>query len=220
MSLYQLNKLRKEYGGREVLNISDLGIEKGKIYSLLGANGTGKSTLLNLLAFLDTPSSGEIYFDSRRVEFGQKKNEQLRRKVILLDQNPVLFSTTVFKNLEFGLKVRKVDKLERRDRIERALDTVGMQSFIHAPAACLSGGESQRVALARVLVLQPEVLLCDEPTSNVDKVNQAIIVDLLRELNSKQNISIIFSTHDHGIASSLAHRTIELEQGKILLTHT
>jgi len=212
MSLYTINRLRKTFGGRDVLNIPELTIEKGKIYALLGANGTGKTTLLNLLAFLDTPSDGEILFDSDKVNYAEKELKKLRRKVIMLDQQPILFSTSVFKNLEFGLKIRKVNKAERRRCIEEALDTVGMTEFINAQAIHLSGGESQRVALARVLVLQPEVLLCDEPTSNVDRANQSIIIDLLRELNSRKKLSIIFSTHDHNLALTLAHQTINLDQ--------
>ena len=212
MSLYQLRGVKKFFDSREALNIPELSLEKGKIYALLGANGTGKTTLLNLLAFLDTPSEGEIFFDSGRVSYSQKELKNLRRQVSMLDQHPILFSTSVFKNIEYGLKIRKFKKAERKRRVQEALDIVGMTEFMDSSAVNLSGGETQRVALARVLVLEPKVLLCDEPTSSVDRANQSIIVDLLRKLNSRA-MSIIFSTHDHNLASTLAHKTIDLDHG-------
>ncbi|HDL08798.1 MAG TPA: ATP-binding cassette domain-containing protein [Desulfobacteraceae bacterium] len=216
MSLYAINALKKRYETRVVLDIPQLSIEEGSIYALLGANGAGKTTLLNLLAFMDVPTSGEIYFRSSLVRFIEKELRVLRRQVVMVDQHPILFTKSVFKNLEFGLKIRGIAKSERAYRIEEALDLVGMRQFMDTPAVNLSGGESQRVALARVLALKPSVLLCDEPTSNVDAVNQTIIIDLLKQLNKTKRMSIIFTSHNSNLASNLAHHTIQLDQGQLI----
>ena len=215
MSLYEINELKRVYGTRTVLDIPHLTIEEHKIHALLGANGAGKTTLLNLLAFLDTPTSGTISFRSHQVQFAEKNLRALRRQAIMVDQQPLLFTTSVFKNLEFGLEIRSIPKSERRRGIETALDLVGMRHFINSPAHNLSGGETKRVALARALVLKPKVLLCDEPTANVDEAHRSAIIDLLRHLNKKEGMSILFTTHHRNVATALAHNTIYLDEGSL-----
>jgi tungstate transport system ATP-binding protein len=110
-----------------------------------------------------------------------------------VDQYPILFTSTVFKNIEFGLKIRKLPAKKREKRIEEVLDMVGMRSFMHSRAHTLSGGETQRVAIARALAVSPQVLLCDEPTSNVDTENQATIINILKQINEQEGITIIFT---------------------------
>jgi tungstate transport system ATP-binding protein len=134
----------------------------------------------------------------------------------MVDQHPILFTTTVFKNLEFGLKVRKIAKNERERMIAESLEMVGMQYFAQAPAHRLSGGETQRVALARAFAVAPKVLLCDEPTANVDEENQTIILQILRQINELKGISILFTTHDRAQALSLARQTLILNRGRIV----
>jgi len=210
---YEIEQLTRVFDGRLVLNISKLKITPGQIHALLGPNGSGKTTLLNLLAFLDKPSSGTINFKSEPVSYRESALVGLRRKVVLVEQYPILFTTSVYKNLEFGLKIRKIDQQQRCQKIEQALALVGMDNFINAPAQTLSGGETKRVALARALVLAPDVLLCDEPFANVDQKNQAKILTILRKINSRHGISIIFSSHDRPLAKSLAHASLHLENG-------
>ncbi|MEE8540304.1 MAG: ATP-binding cassette domain-containing protein, partial [Desulfobacterales bacterium] len=153
MIVYTISKLTKVYQTRKVLDIDSLQIEKGGIYALLGPNGAGKTTLLNLLGFLELPTTGEIFYDSKPVQFSEPYLQKLRKEVVLVDQHPILFSTTVRKNLEFGLKIRKVSPKKRNYIIDEALELVGMLDFARAPAHRLSGGETQRVALARALVV-------------------------------------------------------------------
>lgn len=213
--LYELKNIQRIFEGRTVLNISQLSIEAGKIYTLIGPNGAGKTTLLNLLAFLDEPSSGEFYFDGEPVRFSAGSLLAARRRVVLLDQYPILFTGPVWKNVEYGLKVRGVQACERRARVIEMLDLVGMQHFLEADAHKLSGGETKRVALARALALRPEVLLCDEPGANVDKENQEIILSILGKINAAEKTSVIFSTHYLSQGRSLADHTLMLEHGAL-----
>ncbi len=218
MSLFSLAHVTRVYDRRTVLDIPKLDIEAYRIHALLGPNGAGKTTLLNMLGFLEPPTSGAILFRSKPVRFIEAELQRLRRSAVLVDQHPILFSTTVYKNLEFGLKIRGIAPDTRRRIIEETLDLVGMRSFIGYPAHRLSGGETQRVALARALALSPDVLLCDEPTSSVDVENQNLIITILKRINETKKISVLFTTHDRSQAARLAHHTIVLNQGRLVPT--
>ncbi len=213
--LYELHDLKKQFGERTVLDIDSLSFAGRKIYALIGPNGAGKTTLLNHLAFLDQPTSGILKFSNRVVTSDQRRLLQLRRRAVLVDQTPILFSGSVWKNVEFGLKVRGVAKKERAIKIATALERVGLSRFAETDVHGLSGGEVKRVALARALVVEPEVLLCDEPTANVDQENQEVILKILEHANSIQNRSVIFSTHYLSQSRRLAHHTILLRNGTV-----
>jgi tungstate transport system ATP-binding protein len=212
---YRVNHLKKTYNHRTVLRIDSLEIETERIYALLGPNGAGKTTLLNILGFLDTPTTGTIFYGNRNVKFSEAYLQALRKSVVVVDQQPILFTTTVFKNLEFGLKIRKIPPEKRSAIIDEVLDLVGMRDFIDAQAHRLSGGETQRVAVARALAVSPEVLLLDEPTAGVDAENQAAIIRILDQINREKKITILFSTHDRSLAKSLAHHTLFLNNGML-----
>ena len=213
--LYELNHVVRSFDGRTVLEIDSLSFQARRIYALIGPNGAGKTTLLNQLAFLDQPTSGEIIFKSAPVTYDQAALTRLRRQVVLVDQTPILFSGTVWKNIEFGLKVRKVKREERVRRIQQALERVTMSDFARRDVHGLSGGEVKRVALARALALDPEVLLCDEPTANVDQEHQEIILKILSDANSTRHTTIIFSTHYLSQSRQLAHQTLLLQNGRL-----
>ena len=215
MTLFQIRALRKVYGNRTVLDIPELDVNKGMIYALIGPNGAGKTTLLEILSLLNPPTSGEVIYNGRRIDFSGRRLHDLRREIVLVQQNPVLFTTTVYKNLEFGLKIRGVPRDERDRVIEEVLDIVGMRQFINAKAHKISGGEAQRVAIARALALNPKVLLCDEPTASVDEKNQVAIISILRQVNALKNITIIFTTHDRHQIASLAQHILFLDHGKL-----
>ena len=218
MSLYQLEHLTRAYGRRIVLAIDRLEIEAGRMYALLGPNGAGKTTLLNLLAFLDEPTTGSLRFRGKAVGSDRADRLALRRQVVLVDQHPIMFSTSVAANIEFGLKIRKIDRTARQRALQAALETVGLERYREARAHELSGGETQRLALARALALAPTVLLCDEPTASVDTENQAKIAALLRRINTEQGTTIVFTSHDRLQAASLAERTVVLESGRLATT--
>ncbi len=211
--LYNLQNLKKVYGSRAVLSIDNLDIIRNKVYTLIGPNGAGKTTLLKVLAFLDRPSSGKVSFAGSPVEYSEKKLFPLRRRVVLLDQNPIMFTGSVWSNIEFGLKVREIPMSERRKLINEALERVGMERFGECNAADLSGGETKRVALARALVFKPEVLLCDEPTANVDNENQEKILKIIKTINREENTSVLFSTHYLSQGQQLADHTLLLQNG-------
>lgn len=213
--LYELRNVVRQFGQRTVLEIDHLCFEARKIYALIGPNGAGKSTLLNQLSFLDRPTSGEIKFKSEPISYEQSTLTKFRRQVVLVDQTPILFTGSVWKNIEFGLKVRNIPKNERKMRIEQALERVSMSDFAHLDAHGLSGGEVKRIALARGLALDPEVLLCDEPTANVDNEHQEIIMKILSHANSVRHTTIIFSTHYLSQSRQLADETIILQNGRL-----
>ncbi len=213
--LYKLSRVKRQFGSRTVLNIPHLELEARKVYALIGANGAGKTTLLNHLAFLDTPTTGNIFFRDENVVYDRSSLTRIRRQVVLVDQTPILFSGTVWSNVEYGLKIRQVPKNERGDRIENALERVGMSAFARSDVHGLSGGEVKRVALARALVLEPDVLLCDEPTANVDQRHQEIILKILQHANRVRYTTIIFSTHYLSQSRRLADRTILLQNGSL-----
>ncbi len=213
--LYQLKNIIKAYDGRAVLDLKHLSLQKGKVIGLLGPNGSGKTTLLEILAFLLPPTSGEIWFKQEKVHSNMGRLMKLRRKVVLVQQHPILFTTTVYKNIDFPLKIRNTPKIRRGEMVDELLELVGMASFRNAGAHTLSGGQTQRVAIARALACSPEVVLLDEPMSSVDVENQITIERIIREINQIKGISVVFTTHDVVQTSRLADDTIFLFEGKV-----
>ncbi|MBP2682608.1 MAG: transporter ATP-binding protein [Deltaproteobacteria bacterium] len=214
-TIYHLHSIRKEYGSTTVLNIEDLTILEGRLYTLIGANGAGKSTLLNILAFLLPPTAGEIYYDGRRVDWSRGSLEEKRKKVTLLHQSPYLFGGTVFANVAFGLKARGIPKEEQQRLVEKALDVVGLREFGERKARELSGGEAQRVAMARALVLSPKVFLLDEPLANIDRETAGLLEDVIASLPSL-GTTVVMTTHDPDLPNRLNGASILLEGGRVV----
>ncbi|MBF0547208.1 MAG: ATP-binding cassette domain-containing protein [Candidatus Riflebacteria bacterium] len=213
--LFKIENLKKIYNKNVVLNVPELLLEEGKIYGLLGANGSGKTTLLNILAFLEKPSFGKVFYRDQAVVFSESNLQPLRREVILVDQQPILFSTTVYKNVEFGLKIRKIPKPKRDQIVRESLEKVAMASFANAEGNRLSTGETQRVAIARAIACSPQVLLLDEPTASVDMENQLMIEEIIKNLHQEMKLSVILTTHDKDQISKLVSEAIFLEKGSI-----
>ncbi|MFC1581244.1 ABC transporter ATP-binding protein, partial [Thermodesulfobacteriota bacterium] len=214
MTLFEIRGLTKVYGQRTVLDIPELDFERGEIYALLGPNGSGKTTLLEILSLLLPPTAGTIRYLGRNVDFSANNLTVLRREIVMVPQNPVLFTTSVYKNVEFGLRIRNIPRDERNSIIEANLDLVGMGRFRDAEAHKLSGGETQRVAIARALTCSPNVIFFDEPTSNVDVENQLAIERIMAEINAQKGISVIFTSHNLTQASKIAHRVVSLYEGQ------
>jgi tungstate transport system ATP-binding protein len=212
--LYELKNLTRNYDGRNVLDLS-LSMEEGRVTGLLGPNGAGKTTLLETLAFISSPASGEIYYRGSGVDFAKTDLIRLRRSAVLVQQKPILFTASVFNNVEFPLKIRDMKKNEREKTVNQLLAMVGMDQFSRAKAHRLSGGETQRVAIAQALACSPEVILMDEPTASVDAENQIIIERIIRDINRLKGISVIFTTHDRIQASRIADDIVFLYEGRI-----
>jgi tungstate transport system ATP-binding protein len=213
--LFSLRNLRKTYGERTVLNLPELSLTGDGITALLGPNGSGKTTLLSILAFLERPSGGELFYRDRPVRFSSRAIQALRREVVLVDQHPILFSTSVFRNVEYGLKIRRIPRAERRKTVEAALERVDMLPLAGAPGPGLSGGETQRAAIARALACHPRVILFDEPTASVDMASQIAIERIIRDLHEESGIAVILATHNLFQAAKLADERIFLFDGRL-----
>ncbi|WP_303720686.1 energy-coupling factor ABC transporter ATP-binding protein [Malonomonas rubra] len=207
-----VNNLILRQGKTFSLKVSQLELLPRRIYALTGPNGAGKSTLLKLLAFLTVPQQGTIRISGCHGGLGAQ-----RRQVTLVEQSPYLLDGTVADNLVYGLKLRSITGRERQQRIDSALQRVGLAGFAQRRSDELSGGETQRVALARALALQPKVLLLDEPTANFDNMSLAIFDELLRTLPD-EGITVIFSTHDPSQPERLRGETIRIDNGRLLNT--
>lgn len=209
---YKLKDISFAYSVSPVIKIADLEIPKGEITALVGPNGSGKTTLLHLLGFLLTPRNGEIYFSGDRVTGGNIL--ALRRRTGLLTQNPYLFHCSVQANVEWGLKVRGIKK--RHNRVIDALARVGLSGYENRPTRLLSGGEAQRVALARVLATEPDVLLLDEPATYMDRESAALTEEIVQDINYEKKTTVIFTTHDIIKGYSLADRVLSLVRGSLV----
>ena len=212
--IYRLENIVYRYNIKPVLEINALEFTQGQMHALVGHNGAGKTSLLMLLAFLTAPSSGRLEFMGQTVENSEKIRRQLRQDVVLIPQHPIMFSTSVRANIEFGLKIRKIGRTQRDKTVDKVLDMVGLPQYKFSKAHELSGGETQRIALARGLALSPRVLLCDEPTASVDTTNQRVIADLLHHINAEQGTTIIFTTHHRDQVMNMAHNIVSLENGR------
>lgn len=215
MPLIEVRNLCKEYSGKKVLKDVNLTIQSGEILVVIGPNGAGKTTLLRLLDLLDEPSSGTISFDGSIVDYSLRNRLALRRKMSMVFQQTVLFNMNVFDNVAYGLKVRGGDGRSIKKKVKEVLELVQLADFERKNALTLSGGEAQRVALAQALVVEPELLLLDEPTANLDPKNVSIIEEALSWVNRELKTTTVMTTHNMFQAQNLAHRVALLLDGKI-----
>ncbi len=213
--MIELKRLSKTYGEKEILKDVNLTIEKGEIFTIIGPTGTGKTTLLRLIDLLDMPTSGEIFFNGIDGNASSKIRREIRRKMAMLFQKPALFKTDVYDNVTYGLKFRGVDRQNIDEKVNHALEIVGLLDYAQRSASNLSGGEAQRVALARAIVTDPEVLLLDEPTANLDPIATEKIEELIARINRDHNITIIMATHDMLQGQRLADRIAVMMNGAI-----
>jgi tungstate transport system ATP-binding protein len=209
MSLYQLRNLQHCYGDRIILDLPALDIERGEILAIVGPSGSGKSTLLRLLQFLEPPTSGLITFDG--TTFDGSVPLEVRRRVVTVFQHPALLDRSVFDNVGYGLRLRGLPHVP--ETIMSALERVGLSHYARTRAKTLSGGEAQRVALARSLVLKPAAVLLDEPTANLDPYNVGLIEEIIRGHGST---TVVLVTHNTFQAKRLADRVGLLFGGKLI----
>jgi tungstate transport system ATP-binding protein len=213
--VYQVQNLEHRYKKRTILSIPDLTINSNEVFALVGPSGAGKSTLLRLLAMLERPTSGNVAvsLDDRTFDFNTATIQQ-RRQVAMVFQRPLLLSRNVRANVAFGLRIR--GRRKNRAIVQRALERVALAHLARANARTLSGGEMQRVAVARALVIEPSVLILDEPTANLDPYNVRIIEDLIRSQHEEHNTTIIMVTHNIFQAQRLATRVALILEGRLV----
>lgn len=213
--VYCLENITKSYNNRTVLEVGQLEIQPGEILALVGPSGAGKSTLLRLLNFLEPPSQGRLTFQQQPFSATHQMPLDLRRKVTMVFQRPMLLNRSVQKNVRFGLELRGI---RERGRVQAALEEVGLGHLAQHKARTLSGGEAQRVALARAIVMQPEVLLLDEPTANLDPYNVGLIEKIVLHLNQTQHTTLVLVTHNIFQARRMAQRVAFMLDGKVIET--
>jgi iron(III) transport system ATP-binding protein len=200
------------YGSTPVLDDISLEVARGEFFAFLGPSGSGKTTLLRLIAGFGTPTTGRILIGERDLT----RLPPWSRNVGMVFQSYALWPhMTVAKNVAFGLERRKFSRAEIERKVGAALDLVGLRALADRRPAQLSGGQQQRVALARTLVIEPEVLLLDEPLSNLDAKLRVDMRSELRQLQRKLGITAIYVTHDQEEANAIADRIAVLDQGRI-----
>jgi tungstate transport system ATP-binding protein len=206
-----LRNIWKFYDGNAVLKNINLDVLRGEILSIIGNSGAGKTTLLRIMAFLERAEKGEYIYDGTAVE----NREVIRQKVTMVFQKPIMFNSSVYANVSYGLKIRGNSRGEIDKKVKRALKAVKLEEHAKRRAKSLSGGEQQRVSLARAIAIDPEVLLLDEPTANLDPGNVQIIENTIKEL-AKSGTTIVISTHNLFQAKRISERVIHLHDGQII----
>ncbi|MBU0672374.1 MAG: ATP-binding cassette domain-containing protein [Candidatus Margulisbacteria bacterium] len=201
-----MNKINRSYNDQPVLKAVDMTFEQGKIYALVGENGSGKTTLLETLALLEPPQAGTLLFQDDQVNFNASLLN-LRQQIAFCLQQPYIFRTSVFNNIAFGLKTSKEEKVARISRI------FGLAELLNKKATALSGGEAQKVALARTFVLETPVILLDEPTANLDETSIEQLNQLLSEVKNR-GTTVILASHRLNNAFKLADEVITLEDSQ------
>lgn len=209
--LYELREVVVRYGGRSVLSIDHLDLMGDESTVVVGPNGAGKSTLLRLLNFLEPPTSGELRFRGEPLDYPAPL--ALRRRVTTVFQRPALLNRSVWDNVSYGLKLRGSDS---RPVVRRLMTQLDLTDLAEAPAADLSGGESQRAAMARALAVEPEVLLLDEPTANLDPYNLTVVERMIQQLRSERVCALLVVTHNVFQARRLADRVVMLHAGRLI----
>ncbi len=209
-----LSNVCKSYNGKNVLRNCFFSFHEIAIYVVTGPNGSGKSTLLRICALLESPDEGELnYYSGADV---LKKNIELKRRITLLLPRVGIFNATVFKNLAYGLKIRGLKKKEVEEKVNRALKLVGLIHKKDQHALTLSSGESQRLGIARAMVIEPEILFFDEPTASIDQENTEIIENIILNMKKESRKTVIITTHDRAQAERLADRILIMEKSGII----
>lgn len=222
MEIVRLDKVRKVYRSGKTDHVAlqsiDLTIQEGEFISIAGPSGSGKTTMLNLIGCLDKPTAGEVMVDGVRVsnldhnQLADLRNQKIGFIFQTFNLIPVL---TAYENVEFPLLLKKDgDSQDRKSRVIDALGEVGLEDLIHRRPNELSGGQQQRVAVARALIKKPKLILADEPTANLDSQTGKSVLEIMYELNRKNKISFVFSTHDK-MVMDFANRLIILKDGMI-----
>lgn len=216
--IIELNNLTFKYSdGTKAINNLNLKIERGKKISFLGINGAGKSTLFLHLNGILKPTKGEILFNKVPLKYSHKELKKIRQKVGIVFQDPdiQLFSANVYQEVSFGAMNLNLEKAEVIRRVDKALQDTNVFEYKHKPTHFLSYGQKKRVSIADILVMEPEVIILDEPTSSLDPKHSAMIEELLNDIN-KTGTTMLLSTHDIDFAYSWSDYIFILKNGELV----
>jgi putative ABC transport system ATP-binding protein len=219
MALINIEDVTKVYylGKTEIHALRGLtfSVEEGEFLSIMGPSGCGKTTLLNIIGCIDRPSSGRVFLDGEAVDAlsdNQEASMRLEKIGFIFQSFNLIPVLNVRENIGFPLMLKKVSPKERRRRVDELVEMVGLSPFAGHKPDELSGGQRQRVAIARALANRPRLVIADEPTANLDSETSAVILSSMKELNEKERVTFIFSTHDPDIMK-YAGRKIHLKDG-------
>ncbi len=215
--LISLRRVSKSIGGEEVLKGISLEVERGEFVSVVGPSGSGKSTLLYIMGLLDRPTSGEVFFDGKRVDFSEeeKVSEIRNRRIGFVFQFHYLIpELTTLENVMVPMIRAGMNRKEAEERASELLKFFGLSGKERRKPYQLSGGEQQRVAIARAVANDPDLILADEPTGNLDTRNTEVVMELLEGLNSS-GTAVVMVTHDEGLAKR-ADKVLEIIDGRLL----
>ena len=216
----RLKGLKKHYGDLHAVEDVSLDIPSNTIFGIIGKSGAGKSTLVRLISMLESPDSGEVYYDEKRVDT-LSKGELIkeRRKIGMIFQTfNLLSSRNARRNIAYPMEICGMKKDFIEKRVEELLDIVGLSGRGDAPISTLSGGQKQRVAIARALAVNPEILFCDEATSALDPQTTRSILALLKEIQKKMNLTVVMITHQMEVVRDACDYVAVLDQGRIVET--
>jgi tungstate transport system ATP-binding protein len=213
-NLLELRDIRVRHGDQTVLDIDSLAISPGDVLSVLGPNGAGKTTLLRVMGLLQRPTKGDVFFKEKKAT--RDNALDVRRRIAAVFQEPLLLNATVRKNAALGLKLRGVKPNEIETRLWPWLERLGIAGLAERSARTLSGGEARRTSLARALVLEPELLLLDEPFAALDPVSREVLLRDFYRIVKQNRITTVFVTHDRQEAFALAERVGVMKQGRLL----
>ena len=219
MDIIRLKNVKKQYkNGVTAIHDLNLSIEKGSFVFVIGDSGSGKSTLMKLLYREEKPTSGQIVVGGINVaKLRNNKVYKLRRKLgIVFQDYRLLPKLTVYENVAFAMEVIGATKQTIRIKVLKALEVVGLKNKVHNYPSQLSGGEQQRVAIARAIVNNPKMLLCDEPTGNLDPTMSMEIMNVLDDINKTWGTTIIVVTHDKAIVNKMKKQVITLKEGRLV----
>jgi tungstate transport system ATP-binding protein len=209
-----VSNINKSYSRLPVLKDCSFSFEKNGIYVLIGPNGSGKSTFFRICSLLEEPGKGLVdYFSG---ESRVKKDISLMRRISLVLPKIGVFNTTVFKNVAYGLKIRGHNNTEIRKKAEQALELVGLVHKKNTNALALSSGETQRLGVARAMVIEPEILFLDEPTASLDPHSTTVIEETIQQIKEDKKITIVMTTHNVFQAQRLADTVLFMYEGTIV----
>ena len=219
MDLIRLKNVEKKYkNGVQAIYDLNLSIEKGSFVFVIGGSGSGKSTLIKMLYREEKPTKGQVIVGGLDVaKLKNRKVYKLRRKLgIVFQDYRLLPKLTVYENVAFALECLGEKKNDIRVKVLKALEDVGLKNKIHSYPDQLSGGEQQRVAIARAIVNDPKLLLCDEPTGNLDPEKSLEIMHVLEDINKNRGTTIIMATHDKEIVNKMKKQVVTLKEGYLV----